>query len=47
MMPPLNFMSMYFGCIFTDYKIRFYKKNAARPMHKQFAEIIRNNFRAV
>jgi len=36
-----------FRLYISDYKIRFYKKNAAWPMHKQFAEIIRNNLRAV
>ena len=42
MMLPLNFMSIYFGCRFADYGIRFYKtnNNAAWIMFKGPAEII-------
>ena len=46
MMLPLNFMSIYFGCRFADYRIRFYKtnNNAAWIMLKGPAEIIYAKF---
>jgi hypothetical protein len=45
MMPPLNFMSMYFGCRFAVYEILFYKtnKSAAWIMHKDYAKFMYAN----